>query len=368
MELQNFLAQGCRILERASKAVREAAEQLPPPEVYPLNYRVTTQICAAVAVDAGQNLFKGALQEAGIAIFQIASSLVDEEPRTIPFWVNPNLPEREREEYIRKELDELFQHDATIQEFVKAMGWSSAWEAIQTSQMSSSAGVTNYVRDLLEWAELYRLARLLDRERGLKVTGQLQPILLRDGVLRFGSTAANVSKNLGRLFQDLNIPIFGIGKRSLLLRMPVVKAWLVLHGVHKRQGPLCVWLKEEEFVKLGWQLERYFGGDGFRFGRYVLVRFDGMAGSRNFFAVDVPEYLYQSRKEEVLRLLSSIEQHISATAYPLPGYPLPLQIAHDKVNLRNTRAEMLERSLRTRISKEAMDFLVNLELGGQDVW
>ncbi len=368
MDMQNLLSEGCRILEEASKVIQEAAAQLSPPEIHPLNYRVATQICAAVAVDAGQNLFKGALQEAGIAIFQVASSLEGEEPRIIPFWVNPNLPEQDREAYIQKELDTLFQQDATVQEFVKAMGWASAGDALLPSQMSSSAGVTNYVRDLLEWAELYRLARLLDQERKLKATGHLQPILLRDGVLRFGSTAANISAPLGNLFRDLNIPIFGIGKRSLLLKMPVMKTWLSVHRVYERKGPLCVWLKEEEFEKLGWRLERYFGSDGFRFGRYILVRFDGMAGSRNFFAVDVPEYLYEARKSEVLRLLSSIEQHISATAYPLPGYPLPLQIAHDKVNLRNTRAEMIERSLRTRISGEAMEFLLNLSIGGQDVW
>lgn len=367
MDLQSFLSNSCRILEEASKTVRNAAGELPPPEVYPLNYRTITQICAAVAVDAGQNLFKGALQEAGIAIFQIASSLEDEEPRTVPFWVNPNLPEQEREKYIKRELDILFREDTTIQEFVKAMGWESAGDALQPSQMVSAANVTGYVRDLLEWAELYRLARRLAEERKLKVTGRLQPILLRDGVLRFGSTAANVANRLGQLFQDLDIPIFGIGKRSLLLRMPVVKAWLTLHRVHERRGPLCVWLHEEDFQRLGWHLERYFGGDGFRFGRYVLVRFDGMPGSRNFFAVDVPENLYKERIE-VLRLLSSIEQHISATAYPVPGYPLPLQIAHNKVNLRNTRAEMLERSIRTRVSNEAVDFLLNLDLGGKDVW
>jgi NurA-like 5'-3' nuclease len=64
-----------------------------------------------------------------------------------------------------------------------------------------------------------------------------------------------------------------------------------------------------------------------------------------------------NRKDDVLNLLSSIEQHISATAYPLPGYPLPLQIAHDKVTLRNDRTQMLERALRTKISPEALEFL-----------
>jgi len=62
MDMQSLLSEGCRILEEASKVIQEAAAQLSPPEIHPLNYRVATQICAAVAVDAGQNLFKGALQ------------------------------------------------------------------------------------------------------------------------------------------------------------------------------------------------------------------------------------------------------------------------------------------------------------------
>jgi len=368
MNLDDFLAQGSRILEESSKAIQEAAKKLPAPEVYTLDRRVATQICAAVAVDAGQSLFKGSLQEAGIAIFQIASSLEGDDPRTIPFWINPNLPEDQKEQYIDAELERLFEQDKTVQDFVRAMKWQNAAGGIQPSQKSSGTEVGNYVRDLLEWAELYRLAKILNEERKLKVTGHLQPILLRDGVLRFGTTAANVAERLGKLFEELNIPIFGLGKRSMLLKLPVIKAWITLHKVHERAGAFCIWLNEETFRATGWKLDRYFGTDGFRFGRYVLVRFDNMPGSRNIFAVDIPNYLYSNRKDDVLNLLSSIEQHISATAYPLPGYPLPLQIAHDKVTLRNDRTQMLERALRTKISLEALEFLINLDLGEQNVW
>lgn len=368
MNLDNFLAQGSRILEEASRAIQEAAKQLPEPQVYALDRRVATQICAAVAVDAGQSLFKGSLQEAGIAIFQIASSLEGDEPRTIPFWINPNLPEDQKEQYIDNELETLFRQDQIVCDFVKAMKWTNASAGIQPNQKSSGSEMGGYVRELLEWAELYRLAKILDEERRLKVTGRLQPILLRDGVLRFGTTAKNIAQQLGKLFEELDIPIFGLGKRSMLLRMPVIKAWLTLHKIYDRSGAFCVWLEEEAFHKTGWKLDRYFGTDGFRFGRYVLVRFDNMPGSRNIFAMDIPNYLYLNQKDQVLNLLSSIEQHISATAYPMPGYPLPLQIAHDKVTLRNDRTQMLERALRTTISPEALDFLINLTWGGHDVW
>ena len=45
MDMQSLLSEGCRILEEASKVIQEAAAQLSPPEIHPLNYRVATQIC-----------------------------------------------------------------------------------------------------------------------------------------------------------------------------------------------------------------------------------------------------------------------------------------------------------------------------------
>lgn len=355
MPLDSFIGKGVNVIENAARQTAKEVDQLPPPDVDKLNRRAALQMCAAVAVDAGQSLFGGALHLAGIAVFQVASSQQGEEPRTYPFWVSPSLPDDKKEEAIQQRLEELAQSDSSILDFVKAMGWKNAYQGMQPSGYKTAAAVGDYVRDLLEWSELYRLARVLDSTRSM-LQG-FQPILLRDGALRFGSTAANISKPLGALFSNLDIPIFGVTKQSLLLSNPVVRLWLRKYRVLESEGPFCVWLKPADFEQLGWSIERYFGASGFRFGRYAIVRFDSLPGSKDLFAVDVPDNLSDDNREQVLLLLSGLIQQASATAYPVPGYPIALRQAHNKVVVTDDRARMLENSLRRSLPVEAYDFL-----------
>lgn len=361
MPMDSFTTAGVSVISRAAKHTKKAVESLPPPDVDVLNRRAALQMCAAVAVDAGQSLFGGALRQAGIAVFQVASSQEGEDPRTYPFWVDPSLPEDDRREAIQERLDELGSNDPTISNFVQAMGWQRVYEAMQPSDYGSAAGLADFVRDLLEWSELYRLANVLNSTRQL-LSG-FQPILLRDGTLRFGSTAANIAEPLGRLFQKLNVPIFGVTKTSLLVTTPVVRLWLIRHKTFSLEGPFCVWLHKEDFEKLGWRLARYFGEQGFRFGRYVLARFDPMPGSRNIFAIDIPSYLFDNPDKTTV-LLSGLIQQATATAYPVPGYPVALRKAHEKVALTTDRARMLENTLRRSLPPDVYEFLKTLEMGG----
>jgi hypothetical protein len=361
MPVGNFAIAGVEVIAKAAEHTRKAVESLPSPKVDIPNRRSALQMCAAVAVDAGQSLFGGALRDAGIAVFQVASSQEGEDPRTYPFWVDPSLPEDDRHKVIRERLDELASSDPTVHNFVQAMGWQKAYEAMQPSAYDSAAALGDFVRDLLEWSELYRLANVLDSTRQLLLG--FQPILLRDGTLRFGTTAANVGEPLGRLFQNLNVPIFGVTKGSRLIANPVVRLWLMKHGVFSQDGPFCVWLDAKDFQELGWRLERYFGQTAFRFGRYALVRCDPMPGSRNIFAVDIPGYLFDDH-DKTMVLLSGLIQQATATAYPIPGYPVALQKAHEKVALTEDKARMLENTLRRSLPPDVYDFLKTLETGG----
>lgn len=355
MPLDAFMDTGSDIIQQVAQRTQEAVDALSSPNVDKLNRRAALQMCAAVAVDAGQSLFGGALRQAGIAVFQVASSDEREEAKTYPFWVAPSLPEEEKKAVVQQKLDELALSDPAIQSFVNAMGWRHAYGGMQPGAYRSAAAVGGYVRDLLEWSELYRLANVLNETRYL-MQG-FQPILLRDGALRFGTTAANVSKPLGDLFKNLNIPIFGVTKQSMLLRNPVILLWLKKHNVLQNGGPFCVWMESEEFEKLGWSIERYFGETGFRFGHYAIVRFDSLPSSADLFAVDIPDYLFLHDRDQVLILLSGLIQQVSATAYPVPGYPIALQQAHNKVVVTQDRARMLENSLRRSLPPEAFEFL-----------
>jgi len=359
MPLDSFITTGVDVIRQAGEQTRQAVDALAAPNFHKLVRRSALQMCAAVAVDAGQSLFGGVLHQAGIAVFQVASSQEKEEPRTYPFWVAPSLPDDEKKMAIQQKLEELASSDQSIQNFVTAMGWKHAYDGMQPGAYESAAAVGDYVRDLLEWSELYRLAGILEGTRYL-LQG-FQPILLRDGALRFGTTAANISKPLGRLFSDLNVPIFGVTKDSLLLSNPVIRLWLRKHKVLECDGPFCVWMEAKDFEDLGWRIERYFGKSGFRFGHYAIIRFDGLPGSKDLFAVDIPDHLFDDHRDQVLLLLSGLIQQASATAYPIPGYPIALRQAHNKVVLTDDRARMLENSLRRSLPPETYEFLKMLE-------
>jgi len=372
-ELTKITDNVSKVIDEATREIREAANSLEPPEVHPLNRRSTLNICAAVAVDTGQTLFSGVLRNVGVALYQVASSQENDEPKSYAFWVNPNLPDPTdpnekieagkltRKDAINVQLDKLLEKDQLVKGFVKSMSWSRIYQpgVMQPSCYSSSATLNSFLREVLEWAKLDEVARKLKEIQSLG-TG-IQPVLLRDGTLRFAHTSEGVSTPLGKLFQDLKVPILGISKTSALLRSPVIVLWLAKHGVYARGGPFMVRIDKEMFKKLGWRLDRYFGEEGYRFGRYALVRFDPLPGSRNLFAVDIPEYLLNNL-DETLVLLSGVAQQSTATSYPVPGYPISLRKVHDKVVFTNDKVYLLENCLRRLMPDEIYDLLKNLEI------
>jgi len=362
-DLSKITGNVSKVIDEATKEIGEVANSLEPPEVHPLNRRSTLNICAAVAVDTGQTLFGGILREVGVALFQVASCQENDQPKSYAFWVNPNLPEEKRQGVIQARLDSLLKEDAIVREFVEAMGWSKIYEerVMPPSCYSSASALSNFLRELLEWAKLYEVGKKLEQIRSLG-TG-IQPVLLRDGTLRFGHAQQGVNEPLGKLFHNLEVPILGISKRSELLRSPVIVLWLSRHGVYSKGGPFMVSIDTEMFKDLGWRLERYFGDEESRtrFGRYALVRFDPLPTSRNLFAVDVPDFLI-SNLDETLVLLSGVAQQSTATSYPVPGYPIALRKVHDKVEFTDDKVYLLENSLRRSVPPETYEFLKNLGL------
>jgi len=360
MELTKIANDVGKVMGKATKEIREAAKCLDAPQIHLLNRRSTLNICAAVAVDAGETLFGGVLRDVGIGLFQVASSQENDEPKSYAFWVNPNLPDEPRKDEIQNELDALLADDPLVREFVEAMGWTKVYEegVMPASCYSSASNLSGFLRELLEWAKLYEVGKKLERIQSLG-TG-IQPVLLRDGTLRFDNTGEGVNRKLGELFQELNVPILGISKRSALLRSPVIVLWLSLNGVYSQGGPFMIRIDQKDFEDLGWRLERYFGGD-MKFGRYALVRFDPLPGSRNVFAIDIPEYLLNNLDETVV-LLSGVAQQSTATSYPVPGYPIALRKVHDKVVFTDDRAYLLENSVRRSISPEIYEFVKTLGL------
>ncbi|HZQ10473.1 MAG TPA: hypothetical protein VFD70_28095 [Anaerolineae bacterium] len=355
--MSDFTQQGTKVIQDAVKRLQEAADKLGPPQIDFLNRRSALNMCAAVAVDAGQTLFGGSLRDAGIAVFQVASSQEDDEPRIYPFWVSPSLPELEKRKAVQERLDEIVSTDEIVRDFVTAMHWNRVYDkdVMPPSCYQTAAALCNFVRELLEWATLYKLAQNLQNATRIVDVG-IQPVLLRDGTLRFDSMGEDHARRLRELFKSVDVPILGVTKQSALVRSAIIRLWLAQHNFYRCEGGVVVKLDFEDFKNLGWQLDRYFGEDGMRFGNYVLARFDRMPGSRNIFAVDVPDYMMPDW-DNVLVILSGVGEHATATAYPTPGYPVALRKVHEKVALTPDRVRLLENTVRRSLGEEAYSML-----------
>lgn len=359
--LKPFIDKSNEIIKEATENIKKAVDALEPPKVYKLNKKSLLNICAAVAVDAGQTLFNGVFRDIGIVVYQVASSKEEDTPLPYAFWASPSLPDNERKEVICAQLDKLQKNDKMIAEFVKEIGWTKIYQVgvMPDSCFKSASAFSNFIRDLLEWSRLFEIGKEL-KDFAKKKLG-IQPVLLRDGTLRFANLGEGQTNSLRKIFKSLEIPIFGITKKSALLRNPVIYCWLQKHNVFATKSPFIVYIEKEMFEELGWRLERYFGDEGIRFGRYALVRFDPMPGSRNIFAVDVPDYLL-SDFDNVLVLLSGVAQQATATAYPTPGYPIALKKAHDRAVLSEDRVHLLESSFRRTLPSEVFELLKGLSL------
>ncbi len=364
MEIVN---QAKHSLKTQFEIIKREIESLPEPEIYKLNRRSTLQISAAVAVDAGQSLFRGILKEMGIMLLQVASS-EDEMPKSYVFWLNPILNEEDKRLQVKSQLNEWITNDEAIKDFVMAMEWSEVTsEGIMPLGCYENINTLgDFIRELLEWSKLYQTALFL-RETQQKIPN-IQPVLLRDGTLRFDHMGENHAKKLSEIFKKIGIPLLGISKTSKLLRNPLITMWLKVHNVFNRKGPFLIKLPYEKFKELGFKLSRYFGTEEespkMRFGRYVIARFDSLPGSKNIFAVDIPHYYFESKScfDKLLIILSGVAEHSTATSYPIPGYPFALKKAHEKVVFTKDKVYLLENTLRRTLPSDVYDMLKTLEL------
>jgi hypothetical protein len=350
-------------VEKQLKIIKEEIKALPVPNIYPLNRRSTLQISAAVAVDAGQSLFGGILREMGIMLLQVASS-EDDKPKSYALWMNPILKDEDKATQVKEQFDQINKQDEMIQDFVKAMGWKSITEkeVMPPGCFQQISSLGDFSRELLEWSKLRITA--LEMKKIYEGIPNIQPVILRDGILRFDHMAESHTNRLSDIFKKIGIPIVGIAKTSKLLANPLMTMWLRSHGTFNRQGSFVVKLDYEIFKNLNFNLTRYFGDEErIRFGRYVIVRFDPLPGSKNILAVDVPHFYFDSDAsfDTLLVILSGIAEHSTATSYPEPGYPYALKKAHERVVFTQDKIYLIENTLRRQLPVEAYDLLKSLE-------
>jgi len=359
-----IVSQAKASLKSQLEIIKREIDSLPEPEIYELNRRSTLQISAAVAVDAGQSLFGGVLREMGIMLLQVASS-EDEAPKSYVFWMNPILKDEDKKQQVKNQLDRLAEEDEMTKDFVKAMEWNKITEerVMPKGCYEEISALSNFVRELLEWGKLYKTALFLnDLYRSLP---NIQPVLLRDGMLRFDNMGEDHAKRLSKIFKNIGIPLLGVTKTSKLLRSPLITMWLKRHNIYNRKGAFLIKLDPDVFERLDYRLERYFGVEGsMRFGRYVIIRFDSLPGSRNIFAIDLPHHYFYSESsfDNLLVILSGVAEHSTATSYPIPGYPYALKKAHERVIFTKDKVYLLENTLRRNLPPDVYDMLKSLEI------
>lgn len=360
--MNTFTEKACENIIYSVDRINRVVVNLPKPELFPLDRGSAIHTYAVIAVDTGQSLFDGLLSYLGILLFQVATS-DDSPPKPYVFYTSPYLNEVERETQVRQGLEALLAQDPVVKDFAslftQKMGYRKIYDygVMPERCFTSAAELASFLRELVEWAALYDSAKRLNR---LAVIGKgiIQPVVLRDGVLRFDAMGKGHSDALRKMFRELDIPIIGITKRSAFLRNPIVSHWLEYHRVFTTSGPFAVRLSKQAFEELGYRLEKYFGEGGeIRFGgSYILVRFDPLPGSHNLFVVDIPDYLIGDW-QKVLFLLSGISYQGTATVYPVPGYPLALSKAHEKAHLTNEHIKFLEASIKEMLPPSVYNFL-----------
>jgi hypothetical protein len=358
-----IVGQARHSVEQQLQIIKEEIQSLPVPDVYTLNRRSTLQISAAVAVDAGQSLFGGILREMGIMLLQVASS-EDDDPKSYAFWLNPILKDEDKAEQVKEQFDLVTKQDEMIKDFVVAMRWQSITdkEVMPPGCYQQISSLGDFSRELIEWSKLRMTA--LELKKIYERIPNIQPVILRDGILRFDHMAEAHTKRLSEIFKEIGIPLLGIAKTSKLLANPLISMWLNSHGTFSRQGAFVVKLNSEIFENLNFSLTRYFGDDEkIRFGKYVIVRFDPLPGSKNILAVDVPHFYFDSDAsfDRLLVILSGISEHSTATSYPTPGYPYALKKAHERVVFTQDKIYLIENTLRRQLPLEAYEMLKSLE-------
>jgi len=300
----------------------------------------------------------------GIMLLQVASS-EDETPKSYVFWMNPILKDEDKEQQVQEQFDRLTEEDEMIRAFIGAMRWNKITDkgVMPPGCYQQISALGGFTRELLEWAKLRRTA--LELKEIYEKVPNIQPVLLRDGTLRFDNLGEDHATRLSEIFKDIGIPLFGLSKTSRFAESPLITMWLKSHNIFNQRGPFVIKLDPTIFEELGYRLGRYYGDEGrMRFGRFTIVRFDSLPGSRNIFAVDVPRYYFESDSsfDNLLVILSGVAEHSTATSYPTPGYPYALKKAHERVFFSKDKVYLLENTLRRTLPPDVYAVLKTLEV------
>jgi hypothetical protein len=224
------------IIGKLKDGIKSMQDTVNDPNLFPRPNVVTLNKCSAVttygvaAVDAGQQVLGGLLQDLGIVVLRVASSDDKIPEREIFLWVDPHLKKPDREAVILQQLEAIQNDkDLGVGDLLAAAGWASFDQIMPASCVTSALTLVNFARDIVEWGTIYLIAKRL--KAAFEPFADLKPLLLRDGILRFGHLGEKHAGGLEKAFQGLGVPVIGVAKSSELLRNKLVRLWLLKYGV-----------------------------------------------------------------------------------------------------------------------------------------
>ena len=302
--------------------LREKVRTLP---VMELGYRDCYAL-APVATDGGENNLS--LDPLNIEIIRIADSNgkvhferfihLSQEPTQIGDKLS------EEEPLLKKFLQYLDISDWKALSYLYSVG--NRTEAEEALGASDTRRLVKTLRDILEWAVLLDLAHANTLSRFL---------LIRDGLLRTRFIKKGVFGRLAEAFrkayEERGTMIVGVAKRSKALNY--LSLALALERTFGRKRP-CFAEVPQELEKEAYTWAKTWM-EGQSFGRLHLVKLTEDPGGP-IFPVDIPEWLLPRRREVLECLVST-----ARSSFPIPGYPQPLILAHERANLSGYQMDLL---------------------------
>ncbi|MCX7608289.1 MAG: hypothetical protein N2049_03600 [Anaerolineales bacterium] len=279
------------------------------------------------------------------------------------------------------DLREIFERNPVLQRFVERLGckWddlSDLWETSTRSQLPMPRDVrlvADTLREIAEWAVLMDLACEADDplsgNAAAQRNGPVRRVILHDGMLRSITLRDEIiSTRLPAWWQNCawreqGVMIAGVGKSSMVWQRLALSLSLDsrVRGVEHCYIPIPLELEAA--------LARRPTGRRLGFGQLVLLktRSDEMG---QLLPVDIPFWIMQER-EIVESVLAALLEASRAT-FPMPGYPAPLEAAHEASHLSDFDSkivrDLLIQALGSQVSSAEMERMLRFWAFQRDKW
>lgn len=358
-DINKLLEELKKDLKKTKREIEENIKRFERPKIISLDKEYQGEVHSVVAVDGSTTGVGKKLSKVGIYFITVADSrkkvtgFNDIHVVYLPEFLN----DEAWEEQVNRQLDRIELFSQKVHRFIRDADFSgvSSLQDIPTSYIrSSSSRLIGFLRDFIEWAELYDLAlKVKAREEVFPTESEV--LLLKDGSLLFTPRGERFAKPVGALFENTGVPLIGVSKTSKLLAQVAVRKWIKKY-LGNRTGSFLIEMPDDAESTLrkvySTFLRRY--EEGFLVGdaRLYIARFDPLPGNENYLLLNIPRYVYKDR-DRMISLLNSVKKQCAAV-YPKPGMPWPIYRAHEKATINRSVEKILEHLVESRIDSETL--------------